>query len=175
MRQETSPIRYAIRPCWLGSLLVAGSDIGLAAVLLGDDADALVRDLQSRFPEATPADDDAGFARVVAEVAHLVEAPAGRCEVPLDPRGTPFERRVWQALREIPAGATATYSDIAARLDVAGASREVGEACAANLLAVVVPCHRVVRKNGGLGGYRWGPRRKRALLAREASAGRGTS
>jgi AraC family transcriptional regulator, regulatory protein of adaptative response / methylated-DNA-[protein]-cysteine methyltransferase len=175
MRQETSPIRYVVRPCWLGSMLVAGSDVGLTTVLLGDDADALVRDLRNRWPEATPADGDARFARAVAEVARLVEAPASRCEVPLDPRGTPFEQRVWQALREIPAGATATYSEIAARIDAPGASREVGEACAANPLAVVVPCHRVVRKNGGLGGYRWGPRRKRALLAREAAAGRGAS
>jgi AraC family transcriptional regulator of adaptative response/methylated-DNA-[protein]-cysteine methyltransferase len=171
MRQETSPIRYVIRPCWLGSMLVAGSDVGLTAVLLGDDADALERDLRSRFREVTPADDDARFARAVAEVARLVEAPASRCEVPLDPRGTLFEQRVWQALRESPAGATATYSEIAARVDAPGASREVGEACAANPLAVVVPCHRVVRKNGGLGGYRWGPRRKRALLALEAAAG----
>jgi AraC family transcriptional regulator, regulatory protein of adaptative response / methylated-DNA-[protein]-cysteine methyltransferase len=175
MRQETSPIRYVIHPCWLGSMLVAASDAGLTAVLLGDDADALVHDLRRRCPEATPAGDDAGFARVVAEVARLVEDPAGRCEAPLDPRGTAFERRVWQALREIPAGVTATYSDIAARIDAPGASREVGEACAANPLAVVVPCHRVVRKNGGLGGYRWGPRRKRALLAREAAAERRAS
>jgi AraC family transcriptional regulator of adaptative response/methylated-DNA-[protein]-cysteine methyltransferase len=175
MRQETSPIRYAIRPCWLGSMLVAGSDVGLTAVLLGDDADALVRELRSRCPEAMPADDDARFARVVAAVACLVESPASRCEVPLAPRGTVFEQRVWEALRAIPAGATATYSEIAARIDAPGASREVGEACAANPLAVVVPCHRVVRKNGGLGGYRWGPRRKRALLAREAAAGRRAS
>jgi AraC family transcriptional regulator, regulatory protein of adaptative response / methylated-DNA-[protein]-cysteine methyltransferase len=175
MHQETSPIRYAIRPCWLGSLLVAGSDVGLTAVLLGDDADALVRELRSRSPEAMPADDDVRFARVVAAVACLVESPASRSEVPLAPRGTVFEQRVWEALREIPAGATATYSEIAARIDAPGTSREVGEACAANPLAVVVPCHRVVRKNGGLGGYRWGPRRKRALLAREAAAGRRAS
>ena len=175
MLQQTSPIRYVVRRCWLGAMLVAGSDVGLTAVLLGDDVDALVRDLRRRFPEATPADDDARVARDIDEVARLVEAPASGSDVPLDPRGTGFEQRVWQALREIPGGATATYSEIAARLDTPGASREVGEACAANLLAVVVPCHRVVRKNGGLGGYRWGPRRKRALLAREAAARRQAS
>jgi AraC family transcriptional regulator of adaptative response/methylated-DNA-[protein]-cysteine methyltransferase len=175
MLHETLPIRYVLRPCWLGSLLVAGSDVGLTAILLGDDADALVRDLRTRFPEASPAAGDARLERDAAEVARFVEAPASRCDVALDPRGTVFEQQVWQALREIPVGATATYSQIAARLDAPGASREVGEACAANLLAVVVPCHRVVRKNGGLGGYRWGPRRKRALLAREAAAGRRAS
>jgi AraC family transcriptional regulator of adaptative response/methylated-DNA-[protein]-cysteine methyltransferase len=169
MHQDDAPIRFMVRRCWLGSLLVAASDAGLAAILLGDDADTLVRELRQRFPEATPGG-EARLESLVAEVARVVDTPARPCAVPLDPRGTPFEQRVWQALCEIPAGSTATYSEIAARVDAPHASREVGEACAANLLAVVVPCHRVVRKDGGLGGYRWGPRRKRALLAREAAA-----
>lgn len=175
MTQQASPIRYVVRRCWLGSILVARGDARLAAVLLGDDADALARDLQRRFPEAAPSADDPRFERFVDEVVRCIEAPASLCELPLDLRGTAFERRVWQALREIPGGATATYSEIAARLETPGASREVGEACAANPLAVVVPCHRVVRKGGGLGGYRWGMRRKRALLAREAVTWRLTS
>jgi AraC family transcriptional regulator, regulatory protein of adaptative response / methylated-DNA-[protein]-cysteine methyltransferase len=169
MHQDDAPIRFMVRRCWLGSLLVAASDAGLAAILLGDDADTLVRELKRRLPDATPGGGEARLESLVAEVERVVDTPARRCAIPLDPRGTPFEQRVWQALCEIPAGSTATYSEIAARVDAPHASREVGEACAANLLAVVVPCHRVVRKNGGLGGYRWGPRRKRALLARESA------
>ena len=163
-------IRYLVRPCWLGSVLVAATDAGIVAVLLGSDPAALVRALHVRFPDAHP--DTAGddLADLADETIRVIEAPARRFDRPLDLRGSDFERRVWSVLREIPAGQTLAYSEVAARLGVAAASREVAEACAANPVAVVVPCHRVVRKDGTLGGYRWGVARKRALLAREAAA-----
>ena len=168
----TTTMTYRVGRCWLGSILVAGTDEGIAAILLGDDRDALVRSLRSRFPDAHLVVGDQGFADLVAEVVRFVEAPASRFERPLDLRGTDFERRVWLALREIPAGSTATYSEIATRIGAPHASYDVGQACASNPLAVVVPCHRVVRKDGTLAGYRWGTRRKRALLAREAASSR---
>jgi AraC family transcriptional regulator of adaptative response/methylated-DNA-[protein]-cysteine methyltransferase len=168
----TTALTYRVGQCWLGSILVAGTDEGLAAILLGDDRDALVRSLRSRFPEAQLLEGDGRFEDLVAEVVRFVEAPASRFEPHLDLRGTDFERRVWLALREIPAGSTATYSEIATRIGAPHASYDVGQACASNPLAVVVPCHRVVRKDGTLAGYRWGTRRKRALLAREAAAPR---
>jgi AraC family transcriptional regulator of adaptative response/methylated-DNA-[protein]-cysteine methyltransferase len=172
MLRASSPMRYVVRPCWLGSVLVAGTDEGIAAILLGDDRDTLVGSLRSRFPDAQLIGGDQCFDDLVAEVVRFVEAPAGRFGRPLDMRGTDFERRVWLALREIPAGSTATYSEIAARIGAPHASYDVGQACASNPLAVVVPCHRVVRKDGTLAGYRWGTRRKRALLAREAASPR---
>lgn len=163
---------YLVGRCWLGSILVASTDEGIAAILLGDDGDALVRSLRNRFPDARLVAGDQRFADLVAEVVRFVETPASRFERPLDLRGTDFERRVWLALREIPAGSTATYSEIATRIGAPHASYDVGQACASNSLAVVVPCHRVVRKDGTLAGYRWGTRRKRALLAREAASSR---
>ena len=166
----TTTLTYRVSQCWLGSVLVAGTDEGLAAILLGDDRDALVRSLRSRFPDAHLVAGDQPFADLVAEVVRFVETPASGFERPLDLRGTDFERRVWLALREIPAGSTATYSEIATRIGAPHASYDVGQACASNPLAVVVPCHRVVRKDGTLAGYRWGTRRKRALLAREAAS-----
>jgi AraC family transcriptional regulator of adaptative response/methylated-DNA-[protein]-cysteine methyltransferase len=165
----TTAMTYRVGQCWLGSILVASTDEGIAAILLGDDRDALMRSLRSRFPDARLVDGDQRFDDLVAEVVRFVDAPASRFERPLDLRGTDFERRVWLALREIPAGSTATYSEIAARIGAPHASYDVGRACASNPLAVVVPCHRVVRKDGTLAGYRWGTRRKRALLAREAA------
>ena len=141
----------------------------MCAILLGDDPDALVRDLQDRFPKARLIGGDAGFEQLVARVVGFVEAPALGLDLPLDVRGTAFQQRVWQALRDIPAGATATYSEIAGRIGAPKAVRAVAQACASNGLAVAIPCHRVVRNDGALAGYRWGVQRKRALLDREAA------
>jgi AraC family transcriptional regulator of adaptative response/methylated-DNA-[protein]-cysteine methyltransferase len=161
-------IRFAIGECSLGSILVARSELGVCAILLGDDPDALARDLQDRFPRATLIGGDAEFERLVSQVVGFVEAPALGLDLPLDVRGTAFQQRVWQALREIPAGTTASYSDIASSIGSPTSVRAVAQACAANALAVAIPCHRVVRNDGGLSGYRWGVERKRALLQREA-------
>jgi AraC family transcriptional regulator of adaptative response/methylated-DNA-[protein]-cysteine methyltransferase len=163
-------IRFAIGECSLGSILVAQSERGVRAILLGDDPDALARDLRGRFPRSTLIGGDAELERLVARAVALVEAPGLGLDLPLDLRGTAFQRRVWQALREIPAGRTATYSEIAGRIGAPGAVRAVAGACAANPVAVAIPCHRVVRSDGALSGYRWGVERKRALLRREASA-----
>ena len=161
-------IRFAIGECSLGSILVAQSERGICAILLGDDPEALIRDLQDRFPNAALAGGDAGFEQLVAQVVGLIEAPGVGLNLPLDVRGTAFQQRVWQALREIPAGTTASYADIAKRIGAPGSVRAVAGACAANSLAVAIPCHRVIKQDGALSGYRWGVERKRALLAREA-------
>ncbi len=163
-------IRFAVGECSLGSILVAMTDKGVCAILLGDDADALVRDLQDRFPKAQLIGGDKDFEQLVAMVVGFVEAPALGLDLPLDVQGTAFQQRVWQALREIPAGETASYSTIAKRIGSPKAVRAVARACAANPIAVATPCHRVVRNDGGLSGYRWGVERKRALLEREASS-----
>ncbi len=163
-------IRFAIGECSLGAILVAQSGRGVCAILLGDDPDALARDLQDRFPKANLIGGDRAFEQLVATVVGFVEAPALGLDLPLDVRGTAFQQRVWQALREIPTGVTVSYSDIAQRIGSPNAVRAVAGACAANMLAVAIPCHRVVRNDGGLSGYRWGVERKRALLAREAQA-----
>jgi AraC family transcriptional regulator of adaptative response/methylated-DNA-[protein]-cysteine methyltransferase len=163
-------IHFAIGESSLGAILVAASTRGICAILLGDDADALARDLQDRFPRASLVGGDAGFEQWVAAVVGLVETPKLGLDLPLDVRGTAFQLRVWQALREIPLGATATYTDIAQRIGAPAAVRAVAGACAANPLAIAIPCHRVVRRDGGLSGYRWGVERKRALLDREGSA-----
>ncbi len=167
---EGAPIRFAVGECSLGSILVAMSDRGVCAILLGDDPDALVRDLQDRFPKARLIGGDPGFERLVARVVGFVEAPALGLDLPLDVRGTAFQQRVWRALREIPAGATATYRTIAERIGAPRAVRAVAQACASNALAVVIPCHRVVRTDGALSGYRWGVERKRVLLDRETAS-----
>jgi AraC family transcriptional regulator of adaptative response/methylated-DNA-[protein]-cysteine methyltransferase len=161
-------IRFAIVNCSLGSILVAASVRGVCSILLGDDPGELVRDLQGRFPRASLVDGDAEFEQLVARVVGFVEAPGRGLNLPLDVRGTAFQQRVWQALREIPPGETASYSDIAKRIGSPKAIRGVANACAANALAVAIPCHRVVRRDGGLSGYRWGVERKRALLDNEA-------
>lgn len=162
-------IRFAIAQCALGALLVAASPQGVCAIALGDDADALARDLQDRFPQARLSGDDADFARVVAQVVGFVEAPRIGLALPLDLRGTAFQQRVWAALRAIPPGQTLSYTELAQRIGAPAAVRAVASACAANTLAVAVPCHRVVRTDGSLSGYRWGVARKRALLDRERS------
>ena len=162
-------MRFAVGECSLGSILVAATAIGVCAILLGDDADMLVRDLQDRFPHAELTGGDSDFEQWVARVVGFVEAPALGLDLPLDIRGTVFQQRVWQALRQIPAGSTASYSEIAERIGSPKAARAVAQACAANALAVAIPCHRVVRNDGALSGYRWGVERKRALLIREAA------
>ncbi len=165
---DGASIRFALGQCSLGSLLVAATDIGICAILLGDDAAALLRDLQDRFPKARLIGGDRTFERLVAQVAGLVEAPASGLDLPLDLRGTAFQHRVWQALRRIRPGTTVSYAEIARRLGLPGSVRAVAGAVAANPLAVAIPCHRVIRSDGSLSGYRWGVSRKRALLEREA-------
>lgn len=160
-------IRFAVGQCSLGAILVAVSDKGVCAILIGDDADELVRDLQKRFSNARLIGGDADFERVVAQVVGLIEAPAIGLDLPLDIRGTAFQQRVWQALQAISPGTTATYAEIAAKIGAPQAVRAVAGACAANALAVAIPCHRVVRTDGSLSGYRWGVERKRALIDRE--------
>jgi AraC family transcriptional regulator of adaptative response/methylated-DNA-[protein]-cysteine methyltransferase len=163
-------IRFALGECSLGSIAVATSERGVCAILLGDDPDALVRDLQDRFPHANLIGGDPEFEQLVAKVVGFVEAPGVGLDLPLDIRGTAFQQRVWQALRKIPAGSKVSYADIAKRIGSPSAVRAVAQACAANPLAVAIPCHRVVRNDGALSGYRWGVERKRALLEREAQA-----
>src|SRR5262245_45952094 len=153
----------------LGIVLVARSENGVCAILLGEDPQELERDLRARFPHDDVRDAYVGLEPLVSEVARFLAAPHAKLELPLDLRGSDLEQRVWNALREVPPGTTATYSDIALRLGVPATAKEVGEACAANPLAVAVPCHRVLRKDGSLGGYRWGLKRKRALLQRECA------
>ena len=161
-------IRFAAGECSLGSILVAATAKGVCTILLGDDPACLVRELEDRFPRAELVGGDGEFESVVAGVVGLVEAPALGHDLPLDIRGTAFQRRVWEALRAISAGTTASYGVIADRIGSPNAARAVARACAANPLAIAIPCHRVVRNDGTLGGYRWGVERKRALLALEA-------
>ena len=163
-------IRFAIGECSLGSILVAQSDRGVCAILMGDDPDELARDLQDRFPRADLIGGDREFEHLVARVVGFVESPGLGLDLPLDVRGTAFQQRVWQALGEIPAGETASYSRIANRIGSPKSARAVAQACGANPLAVAIPCHRVVRNDGQLAGYRWGVDRKRALLDRESKA-----
>jgi AraC family transcriptional regulator of adaptative response/methylated-DNA-[protein]-cysteine methyltransferase len=163
-------IRFAIGECSLGSILVAQSDRGVCAILLGDGPDQLARDLQDRFPRAKLIGGDPEFEQLVATVVGFVEAPGLGLSLPLDVRGTAFQQRVWNALRDIPAGQTVSYAEIAGRIGAPNSVRAVAQACGANALAVAIPCHRVVRRDGSLSGYRWGVERKRMLLAREASA-----
>ncbi len=160
-------IRFAIGQCTLGAILVAATDVGICAILMGDDAGQLARDLQDRFPAADLIGADAGFEQTVAKVVGLVEAPRIGCDLPLDVRGTVFQQRVWEALRQIPSGSTVSYAELAARIGLPGGARAVAGACAANPVAVAIPCHRVVRNDGALSGYRWGVERKRTLLERE--------
>ncbi len=193
---DGTEIRFAIGQCSLGAVLVAATSVGVCAILLGDDPEELAHDLERRFPKATIVGADAGFEQLVATVVGLVEHPRAssrhtgppgepvhprselprqlnelppqRTELPLDIRGTVFQQRVWQALRGIPAGSTATYAQIARAIGAPKAARAVAQACAANSLAVAIPCHRVVRLDGSLSGYRWGVERKRRLLERES-------
>ena len=160
-------LSFAVGQCSLGAILVASSAKGVAAILLDDDPEALVQDLQDRFPHARLVGGDSAYEQLVAQVIGWVEAPGRGLALPLDIRGTAFQQRVWMALREIPAGDTASYATIAEAIGSPRSVRAVAGACAANALAVAIPCHRVVRRDGSLSGYRWGVERKRELLARE--------
>jgi len=160
-------IRFAVGECSLGAILVAATAKGVCAILLGDDAGALIKELEDTFPKARLTGADKDFERVVATVVGHVDHPRTRFTLPLDIRGTAFQHRVWQELQKIPAGETASYSQIAERIGAPKAVRAVASACAANTLAVAIPCHRVVRTNGALSGYRWGIARKDQLLRAE--------
>jgi AraC family transcriptional regulator of adaptative response/methylated-DNA-[protein]-cysteine methyltransferase len=163
-RDLREPIFYATGACALGAILVARSGAGLCALLLGDDPEPLSRDLSARFPEARLLPPDPATSALLARAIALVESPQPSAELTLDARGTRFQQRVWAALRSIPPGETASYQQIAARIGAPTAVRAVAQACAANPVAVLIPCHRVVRSDGSLSGYRWGIERKRALL-----------
>ena len=167
-------IRFAVGECSLGSILVAASEKGVCAISLGNSPDKLVQDLQDSFPKAQLIGGDKHFEQVVAKVVGFVEAPKVGLDLPLDVRGTAFQRRVWKALREIPTGSTESYSDVAKRIGLPKAIRAVAGACASNNIAVAIPCHRVLRKSGALSGYRWGVERKRALLTLEGRANKTT-
>jgi AraC family transcriptional regulator of adaptative response/methylated-DNA-[protein]-cysteine methyltransferase len=160
-------LTFSIMPCSLGHVLVAASAKGVCAILLGDDGDGLARDLRALFPKAALREADASFAATSAAVVALVDTRESPAEIPLDIRGTAFERRVWETLRKIPAGQTQSYGDVAAAIGAPKAVRAVARACTANKLAVAIPCHRIVRRDGSIAGYRWGTARKRALLDRE--------
>lgn len=162
-------IRFAVGESPLGPILAASTERGVCAILMGDDPDALVRNLQDRFPKAELIGADRDYERVMAQVIGLIREPRAGLTLPLDIRGTAFQQRVWDALRRIPAGQTTTYSELARQIGAPAAVRAVAGACAANPLAVAIPCHRVVRLDGSLSGYRWGVERKRALLARESA------
>ena len=163
-------VRFAVAQCSLGAILVAATDQGVCAITFGDAPEPLLRDLEDRFPKAELVGGDAAFEALVARVVGFVEAPGQALDLPLDIRGTAFQQRVWQALRAIPAGSTASYAQVAAAIGAPAAVRAVAQACASNALAVAIPCHRVVRSDGALSGYRWGVERKRALLEREAAS-----
>lgn len=163
-------IRFAVGECSLGSILVASSEKGVCAILMGDEPDALAQDLQNRFPKARLIGGDRDYERVIAQVIGFVEAPQIGLSLPLDVRGTAFQQRVWQALCDIPAGQTMSYAEVAQRIGSPKAVRAVAGACAANAIAVAIPCHRVLRTDGSLSGYRWGVERKRRLLEKESAA-----
>jgi AraC family transcriptional regulator, regulatory protein of adaptative response / methylated-DNA-[protein]-cysteine methyltransferase len=160
-------IRFAVAQSSLGSLLVAASHKGVCAILLGNEPEGLVRDLQDRFRNAELIGGDREFEAWVAQVVGFIEAPKLGLDLPLDLRGTAFQQRVWEALRKVPAGQTVSYAQLAKKIGMPTAARAVAQACGANPLAVAIPCHRVVRTDGSLSGYRWGVERKRELLARE--------
>jgi AraC family transcriptional regulator of adaptative response/methylated-DNA-[protein]-cysteine methyltransferase len=169
MTTPNTSIVFATGECSLGSILVAQSARGVCSILIGEHPTLLEQDLRNRFPKANLIDEQ-GHEELVAQVAGLIEKPGDGLDLPLDVRGTAFQQLVWGALQRIPPGSTATYSDIARQIGTPGAVRAVAQACGANALAVAIPCHRVIRNDGSLSGYRWGVERKRALLAREAHA-----
>ena len=167
---ETETIRFGFGEFSLGMVLVATSSRGIAAILLGDDRPKLRNELIGAFPQALVAPDETGLEQSIAKVIAFLEAPHAGLDLPLDLRGTALQRAVWQALREIPSGQTVSYGEIAKALPLPATAQDVGVACAANLLAVAVPCHRVVKADGSISGYRWGINRKRKLINREAVA-----
>jgi AraC family transcriptional regulator of adaptative response/methylated-DNA-[protein]-cysteine methyltransferase len=165
---EAMAIRYATAACSLGRVLAAASERGICAILMGDEDGPLVADLHRRFPNAAISEGADAFRETVAAVVGMIEEPGRGLSLPLDIRGTAFQQRVWQALRAIPSGETRSYAEVAQAIGAPRASRAVAAACAANAIAVAVPCHRVLRSDGSITGYRWGPDRKRSLLARES-------
>ncbi len=169
-RGMSTTIRFAVGECSLGSILVAATEVGICSILLGDDPERLVNDLEERFSQANLIGGEKEFEQWVARVVGFVEDPRKGLDLPLDVQGTAFQQRVWQALQEIPAGTTLSYQEIAQRIGAGSGVRAVAGACAANPVAIAIPCHRVVRKDGGLSGYRWGVERKRAILQREAES-----
>jgi AraC family transcriptional regulator of adaptative response/methylated-DNA-[protein]-cysteine methyltransferase len=168
-RLAADEIRFALGRTSLGAILVASSRIGIASIVLGDDPESLVRELEGRFPKARLIGDQGDCESLVAKIVEAVEVPGSHVDLPFDVRGTAFQRRVWQALQAIPAGERVTYAEVARRIGRPEAIRAVASACAANNIAVAIPCHRVVRTDGSLSGYAWGVERKRALLEREAA------
>jgi AraC family transcriptional regulator of adaptative response/methylated-DNA-[protein]-cysteine methyltransferase len=168
--KSNNRIRFALGECSLGSILVAISEKGVCAISLGDDPEVLISDLQDRFAQVELIRGDGEFEQWIAQVIGFVEAPVLGLDLPLDIRGTAFQQRVWQALRQIPIGQTVSYTGIAQRIGAPKAVRAVASACAANSLAVAIPCHRVLRSDGKLSGYRWGIERKAELLRRESTA-----
>jgi AraC family transcriptional regulator, regulatory protein of adaptative response / methylated-DNA-[protein]-cysteine methyltransferase len=161
---------YAVSECSLGAVLVASSAQGICAILLGDSAEKLLSDLVEMFPRAQISAADKNYKTQVAKVIAMIEAPKVALDLPLDIRGTVFQQKVWQALREIPAGKTLSYAQLAERIGKPKAVRAVASACAANKIAVAIPCHRILRNDGSISGYRWGVERKATLLAMEAKA-----
>lgn len=161
-------IQYRVHESTLGPVAIAASEQGICAILFGDDKTALEKDLAARFPTATLIEGEGEFDRLADSVARYIDQPSDTVEFPLDPSGTDFQQRVWRALREIAPGTTASYKDVAMRIGSPKAVRAIARACAANPIAVAIPCHRVVRSDGSMSGYRWGTARKRMLLDREA-------
>ncbi|MHB1328228.1 MAG: methylated-DNA--[protein]-cysteine S-methyltransferase [Gemmatimonadales bacterium] len=165
-------LTYTIGQTSLGHTLVATDATGIVAVLLGDDAESLHHDLTTRFPDASTTRDDETNRSTLSAVLRAIEDPGQVSTLPLAPRGTAFQRRVWDALRTIPPGTTVSYTGLAGRIGSPRALRAVAHACGANPIAVLVPCHRVVRSDGALAGYRWGLDRKRQLLDLEQAVTR---
>ena len=162
-------IAFAIGETGLGTILIARSSVGVCSILMGTDGDELRNDLAERFPESKLIRDNARLADELHQVQRFIETPALGLDLALDVRGTPFQRRVWTVLQGVPAGSTITYAAVASRIGEPGAVRAVARACAANAIALGIPCHRVIRSDGTLSGYRWSVERKRALLAREGA------
>jgi AraC family transcriptional regulator of adaptative response/methylated-DNA-[protein]-cysteine methyltransferase len=167
-KQKSAAIRFTCVDSSLGKLLVAHTEKGICAVLLGDDENELIADLKRRFPKADIQQNETDFAKRTQQLLHFIEAPQQAFNLPLDIRGTLFQQKVWQALQGIPIGETRSYTEIATAIGSPKAVRAVAGACAANALAIAIPCHRVVRNDGELSGYRWGTERKKTLLQREA-------
>jgi AraC family transcriptional regulator, regulatory protein of adaptative response / methylated-DNA-[protein]-cysteine methyltransferase len=162
-------IHFGFADSSLGAVAVARSSKGICAILLADHRRGLLSELRQTFPAAELVEDAGGLAPTLARVVRFVESPGAGIDLPLDVHGTEFQQRVWRALRKIPAGTTASYADIARKIDAPKSVRAVAQACGANTLALAIPCHRVVRSDGALSGYRWGVTRKRAMLDREAA------
>lgn len=166
-------LQYAIAPCSLGKILVAATSKGISSILLGDNADELLNDLKKRFPKAEISQGGSDFETTLKTCLEFIDQPQPQFSLPLDIHGTVFQQKIWQILRQIPPGQTVSYAELASLAGMPKAARAVAGACAANPVAVVVPCHRVVRNDGGLSGYRWGVERKRTLLSKEKSKAQG--